>query len=167
MSTQWKAWLMALGISAFATGCGESPDTAGTSPATPPPPAAPSQPASTTPVAEAPKAVAADVPKAAEQVKTATQETVAQVKDAAAAAASAAESTFNDLVAQVKKLIADGKGSEAVQVLTTGLSGLKLTDSQQKVIDDLKVKAQELISKKGLDAAKGAVGNLLKPKSSN
>ncbi|MCC7376564.1 MAG: hypothetical protein IT581_18035 [Verrucomicrobiales bacterium] len=169
MSTQWKALLMALGAAVLATGCGESSNSAGNSPAAPPPPAAKAEPAppAPAPVAEAPKAVVAEAPKAAEAVKSATQEAVAQVKDATAAAANAAETKFSDLVTQVKKLIADGKGTEAVQTLSTGLSNLKLTDSQQKIVDDLKTKAQDVIAKKGVDAAKSAVGNLLKPKSSN
>ena len=169
MSTQWKALLMALGAAVLATGCGDNSNSAGNNPATPPPPAAKveSVPPAPAPVAEATKAVAAEAPKTVEAVKAATQEAVAQVKDATAAAASAAETKFSDLVAQVKKLIADGKGTEAVQTLTTGLSNLKLTDSQQKIVDDLKTKAQDVIAKKGVDAAKSAVGNLLKPKSSN
>jgi hypothetical protein len=166
MNTQWKALLMALGVSVFAVGCGESSNSAGTSPAAPPPPpAAKAEPAP--PAPEAPKVIAEEAPKAVEAVKSATQEAVAQVKDAASSAASAAETGFNDLVAKVKKLVADGKGTEAVQTLTTGLSNLKLTESQQKMVDDLKVKAQELITKQGVDSAKQAVGNLLKPKSSN
>lgn len=86
---------------------------------------------------EAAKAVSQEAAKATDATKEKLQEAANAVKAAVADAGPAAQETLNNLVAEVKKLIADGKGTEAAQKVQSALAGLKLSPEQQKIVDDL------------------------------
>lgn len=157
------------------TGCG---DNSSTTSAPPPPPAAPPAAAAAPkpveppkPVVEAPKAPAIDTNKVVEVAKTAAQEAAKVAKDVAADVAAAAQKQFDATVAEVKALLAEGKGSEALAKIQSAFSSMKLSGDQQSVVDGLKKQIQETITKtgveKGVDAASKAVGNLFKPKPQN
>jgi hypothetical protein len=117
--------------------------------------------------AETTKAASQEVARAVEAAKPQLEEAAKVVQAAVADASAAAQAKFAEAVAEVKKLIAEGKGSEALQKVTTALSGLKLTPEQQKTLDELKAQAQAALSSKGVEDAKKAVGDLLKPKPQN
>lgn len=106
----------------------------------------------------------AEAPKAVEAPKTVVEEAAKVVQQVAADAGAAAQKQFNDLVADVKKLVAEGKGPEALAKLQSAVSGLKLTGDQQGTLDALKKQIQEAVSQKGVEAATKAVGDLFKPK---
>ncbi len=157
--------LAAIGLAALLTGCGDSSSTSTPSPTPPPPaPAAPKAPEAPAKPAEPAPKPAAEAPKAAEPAKDKLQDAAKAVQGAVADAGAAAQEQFNALVADVKKLISEGKTTEAVQKVQAAFSSLKLTPEQQKIVDDLKKQAQEALSKKGVDAATKAVGDLLAPK---
>lgn len=111
--------------------------------------------------------VGTEVTQAVEAAKPQVEEVASAVQKAATETGAAMQAQFNTVVEEVKKLIADGKGTEALQKITSALGSFKLTPEQQKVIDDLKQKAQAAFSKEGVDAAAKAVGNLLQPKPQN
>ena len=168
MKTPILTTLAALGLSALLTGCGDSSSSSSSTAVTPPPapPAAPAKPveAATKAATEAAKTVSQETAKVADATKEKVAEAAKAVQAAVAEAGPAAQEKFTALVADVKKLIADGKGTEAVQKVQAALANLKLTPEQQKIIDDLKQQAQEALSKKGVEAATKAVGDLLAPK---
>lgn len=147
MKSKVIAGCVALGAAAWLAGCGDEnmSSAPATKPAAAPPapaaPAAPPTPAAPAPVEAAKPAVPAEAPKAAEAAKTQVQDAANAVK--AAAAGAAVQKQLTDLAAEVKGLIAEGKGTEALQRLTDGLKGLKLNPDQQKFVDGLKQQAQE------------------------
>lgn len=182
MKTSLIALSATLGLASLLTGCGDNSTSSGGGAggsASPPPPApAPAA----APVAEAAKkavdsaaqatteaakAVGQETAKAADATKEKLQEAAKAVQAAVAEVAPAAQEKFNALVAEVKKLIADGKGTEAVQKLQSAFSGLQLTPEQQKMVDDLKKAAQDALSKKGIEAATKAASDFLAPKPKN
>ena len=174
-----KAALLTIGIAAaglFVTGCGDSGTTNSASTPPPPPPApAPAAPAPAKPaepvktVTEAAKPVVAEADKAAAAAKTAAENDAKVAKDVAADVAAAAQKQFDATVAEVKKLVAEGKGTEALAKVQSAFSSMKLTGDQQSVVDGLKKQIQEAVTKagveKGVDAASKAVGDLFKSKS--
>ena len=114
--------------------------------------------------AETTKAASQEVSKAMEAAKPHLQEAAKVVKAAVNDASVAAQAQFTNVVADVKKLIAEGKGSEAMQKVKTAIGDFKLTPEQQKSIDDLLQQAKAALSKENVESAKKAVGDLLKPK---
>ena len=154
MKTRLMGMLMALGTALVLSGCGEGSTTSTSSGG------GGAAPAKTDPA----KAIAAEAAKAVDAAKAAVPDVTKAVQSAAKSAGDATTQAVNGLLAEVQKLVADGKGSEAVQKIQSALSGLKLTPEQQKIVDDLKKQAQEALSKKGVDAATKAVGDLLAPK---
>jgi hypothetical protein len=116
---------------------------------------------------ETTKSASQEVVKAVEAAKPQLQEAAKAVQDAAADVGAAAQAKFNEVVAEVKKLISEGKGSDALAKVNSLFSNLKLTPEQQKTLEDLKKQAQEALSKSGVDSAAKAVGDLLKPKPQN
>lgn len=160
--------LAAIGLAAVLTGCGDSSSTSTPSatppPAAPAPPPAPKAPEAPAKPAEAAPKAAAEAPKAVDATKEKLQDAAKAVQGAVADAGAAAQEQFNGLVADVKKLIAEGKTTEAVQKVQAAFSNLKLTPEQQKIVDDLKKQAQDALSKKGVEAATKAVGDLFAPK---
>lgn len=78
-------------------------------------------------------------------------------------ATAAAREKIDTLTSEVNRLIADGKGSEALQKLQASLSDLKLTPEQKQKIDELMAKAKDTL-KDGAAAATQAIGGLVKPK---
>jgi len=163
---------LALGAALWLTGCGDSGDQASPPAPTPPKeakpapaPEAPKPPAEAPkPAAEAPKPVVKETEKAVEAVKTQAAEAAKVVQTVATDAAAAAQKKFNDLVAEVKTLLAEGKGTEALQKLQGSISGMKLSTDQQSIVDTLKKQVQDSMAKKGAEAATKAVGDLFKPK---
>ena len=170
MTTTFRQFLPLFGAAAlalFATGCGESAESPGSSSGS---------------TSDNLKAVGAEVGKAVDTAKTEANKAGAEVgkaleaakeeasgaakavQQAASEAGSAVQEKLSALAAEVKKLIAEGKGSEAMQKLQGAIANLKLTPEQQKMIDDLKAQISQAVSKEGVDAAKKAVTDALKPK---
>jgi hypothetical protein len=171
MKNTLRTALVMVGASLIWTGCGDTSSTSGsagnggTSSATSEPMKAVEAAAKT--AAETTKAASQEVARAVEAAKPQLEEAAKVVQAAVADASAAAQAKFAEAVAEVKKLIAEGKGSEAVQKMTSALAGLKLTPEQQKTLDELKAQAQAALSSKGIEDAKKAVGDLLKPKPQN
>lgn len=90
----------------------------------------------------------------------AASDAAAAAKKTAADAADAVSAQTQSLMDQVKKLIEDGKGSEAMAKLKE-LGNLKLTPEQQTMVDDLMAQAQKALGGTA-DAAKKAADNFLK-----
>jgi hypothetical protein len=118
-------------------------------------------------VTDATQAAGTEAAKVADATKAGLQDTAKAVQKAVADAGPAAQQAFNDLVTEVKKLIADGKGTEAVQRIQSALSSLKLTPEQQKLIEDLKAQARAVLSKSGVSGASKTAGDVLQPKPKN
>ncbi len=116
---------------------------------------------------ETTKAASQEVARAVESAKPQLEEAAKVVQAAVADAGAAAQAKFTEMVAEVKKLIDEGKGAEALQKAKAALANLKLTPEQQKMIDDLKAQAQAALSSEGVDKATKAVGDFLKPKPAN
>lgn len=116
---------------------------------------------------ETTKTASEEVAKAVEAAKPQLEEAAKVVQTAVADAGAAAQAKFTEMVAEVKKLIAEGKGTEALQKAKAALADLKLTPEQQKMLDDLKAQAQAALSAEGVEKATKAVGDLLKPKPAN
>ena len=100
---------------------------------------------------------------AADQTKAAGTSALEAVKDVAAAAQDAAKQATakaDAIIKQAQSLVGGGKFEDALAALNN-LSGLKLTDAQQKLVADLKSEIQKALAGKTADSAKSAVGNLL------
>jgi ElaB/YqjD/DUF883 family membrane-anchored ribosome-binding protein len=97
----------------------------------------------------------------AEAVKAGAEKAVEAVKTEAQAITAPSSDKAQGIIDQAKSLVDGGKYQEALTALG-GLSGMTLSDAQQKIVDGLKEQIQKAIS--GAAAAKGAgaVGNLLK-----
>ncbi|MFM2081314.1 MAG: hypothetical protein RL380_5 [Verrucomicrobiota bacterium] len=80
-----------------------------------------------------------------------------KAKEAGQKAVAAATDKGQELIAQAKALVSEGKYQEALTSLN-GLSGLSLSESQQKAVDSLKTSIQEAISKKTLTDGANALG---------
>jgi hypothetical protein len=117
--------------------------------------------------AEATKAEAAKTAEAAkvEAAKTAEAAKVEAAKADQAAKTEAAKAADNakaqGLIDKAKNLVAEGKFSDASSTLQQ-LTGLSLTDVQQKLVDGLKDQIQKALAAKAAGDAAGAAGNLLK-----
>ena len=130
---------------------------------TPTPPPAPPTPAADTSKPVATQATEAAAGAAAQAAAVATNAAAAMNGAAAAAvtnAPAAATSEFDDTVAAAKKAIAD-KDYQSALAAVNKLSGMKLTDEQQKILDELKAEVQKLVpgnAAGAADAAKGLLG---------
>ncbi|MFN0067911.1 MAG: hypothetical protein ACKVYV_09775 [Limisphaerales bacterium] len=116
--------------------------------------------------------VSATISEATEAAKKTASDSAAAVEKTASDASAAAKKATDDAMAavntqyqsaieSVKKLIAEGKGTEAMSKLKDLTSNLKLTPEQKKMVDDLMAQAQKALAG-GADAAKKTVDNLLK-----
>ena len=127
---------------------------------TPPPSVVAPKPA----VESAPAVVQQSAEKVATEVKTATQQAVGEVKQAVAQPAPAVtESTqitsseLTTVLTKAKSQVVEKKYQEALTTLGA-LKDVKLTDTQQKTVDELKAQIQKYLA---TSEAGKAVGNLL------
>lgn len=101
--------------------------------------------------------------KPVEQTQAAGGSALEAAKDVAAAAQNAAKQVTDKadaILKQAESLIGAGKFEDALAALNN-LSGMKLTESQQNLVADLKAEIQKALAGKTADSAKSAVGNLL------
>lgn len=139
-------------VGVLLTACSEQP---ADKPATPPA-------AQTAPVGDAASGAADAAQKAAGQVQQAAQPAAAAVTEAGSAVAA----KVKEVVGQAQGLLSQGKLQEAQDALK-GLTDLKLTPDQQKLVDDLKAKIQQAMAAAkagGADPAKAVQGLLPKGK---
>lgn len=108
----------------------------------------------TSPAADTLKQTADSVKTAAQ---TAVTETTTQAKEAAATATNKAQ----EWIDKAKSLVADGKFSEAASALQQ-LTGLQITDEQQKLATSLKEQIQKALAAKAATDGASSVGGLLK-----
>jgi hypothetical protein len=83
-----------------------------------------------------------------------------KAKQAGAKAVAAATAEGQAIIDKAKAFVAEGKYKDALASLN-GLSGLSLTEAQQKAVDSLKSQIQEAISKKTLTDGANALGGAL------
>lgn len=173
MKTFLMATVTALGLAVLSTGCSDSTESddaaapSGTSSAGGPAGSvAPAVESINGSVSEAARTAAEGASKVADQAKAGIQDAAQRVEQAVGEAGAAAQAKFNEWMGEVRKLVDEGKGTEALQKLQSAMGNWQLTPEQQKMIDDLKKRAQEALQKSGAqiqDAAK-AVGGLLQPR---
>lgn len=130
---------------ALLTGCGDSSSPSGSTSQT---------------MSEATAAAKKSASDATAAVGQAATDATAATKQAASDAATAVNTQATALLDQAKKLIQDGKGSEAMAKLKD-LGNLKLSPEHQKMVDDLMAQAQKALGG-ATDAAKKTADSLLK-----
>lgn len=143
--------LALLAGAALLAGCGDSSSSDSSNPAG-------SASAAISEATEAAKKTASDATAAASAAAADVADAAKKTTDSAVAAVNA---QYQSAVEAVKKLIADGKGAEALAKLKDLTANLKLTPEQQKMVDDLMAQAQKALAG-GTDAAKKAAEGLLK-----
>lgn len=99
--------------------------------------------------------------QAADNAKTTVEPAVTDATKQAQDAAGAASSKAQEWIDKAKILLAEGKYAEASSALQQ-LSGLQLTDAQQKLVASLKEQIQKALAGKTSAEGASAVGNLLK-----
>jgi hypothetical protein len=166
MTTKWITTLTALSAAALLAGCGEGTDTTTTdtnaaASATGVLPRVSETAAAN--LSESAKAAGAEVAKVADSAKAELKTAASAVGEALSDAGGVAQEKLDDLTAQVKQLIKDGKGSEAAQKLQSAMANLKLTPEQKQKLEELVKQAQSALAK-GVETASSAAENLLKAK---
>lgn len=130
----------------WAAGCGKKEEP------TPPPKA------QETPKVTAP--AASETQKAAETAKTTAETAVESAKTAAASAVEEAKAKAQEIIDKAKSLVGENKYQDALTALQ-GLTGMKLSDEQQKIVDGLKKSIQDALAKKAASEATSGAGNIL------
>lgn len=143
--------LALLAGAALLAGCGDSSSSDSSSPAG----------SASAAISEATDAAKKTASEAAATVEKAATDATAAAKKTTDSAVAAVNAQYQSAVEAIKKLIADGKGTEAMAKLKDLTANLKLTPEQQKMVDDLMAQAQKALAG-GTDAAKKAADSLLK-----
>lgn len=89
-----------------------------------------------------------------------TKSTVDKTADAVKEVAATVTNKADSIIEQAKSLVGAGKFQDALSALE-GLSGMTLSDVQQKVVDGLMAQIQKALADKAAAQGAGAVGNLL------
>ena len=121
--------------------------------------AADAQKAASGAAADAQKQIQATAADAQKEV----QKNTADAQKLTEAGAAASQNQAQGLIQKAKQLIADKKYSDALESLK-GLSNLKLTSDQQKIVDDLKTQVEKLMASDAASGAAKSVGGLLDEK---
>ena len=91
----------------------------------------------------------------------AAKEQLEQAKESVSASIADANSKFQDLVDEVKRLIGEAKYSEAMTAITS-LSGQSLNSEQESIVESLKKQVEAALAQDAASEAGNALGNILK-----
>jgi hypothetical protein len=161
MTTKWIITLTAISAAALLAGCGEASDTTttDTNAAASATGVLPRAETAAADLSESARAAGTEVAKVADTAKAELKTAATAVGEALSDAGAVAQEKFEDLTAQVKQLIEDGKGTEAAQKLQAAMANLKLSPEQKQKLQDLAQEAQSAIAR-GVETASKAAGEL-------